>query len=97
LFTLIPAFGVCSFINVLSLSISLLSISYTASKPLSFNIFSASFKDFPSTSGVCTSSTISTSSPVLFTSKYGNTSDKICPPTGAATPPACFILSLHLF
>ena len=88
LLIIIPAFGICSFTIVFSLSISSASLSKLNSSPHSFNIFSASDILLPSISGVWTSSIFSTSSWFpWFTSKYGSTSEKICPPTGAATPP----------
>ena len=62
-----------------------------ASNPLSFNIFSVSFNVLPNTSGVWTCSTVSSSVLVFVTSKYGKTSLKIWPPTGAATPPPCIM------
>lgn len=61
------------------------------SKPTSCNFFFASCRFSPRISGTSTSSMVSSSCSLsFFNSKYGNTSARICPPTGAATaPPWC--------
>ena len=91
---LIPFLGNCSFIIVSFLSYSSGSFFICKSKFSSFSSFVASGIFSPSMFGVSicffASSSVSLS---FFSSKYGNTSDNICPPTGAATAPAWMILT----
>lgn len=78
----------------ISIFISTSSFSKYISKFFSSKICFASSNVFPLISGTCTwFTTVSSSSSntSLFTSKYGNISLNICPPTGAATPPPCIM------
>jgi hypothetical protein len=81
---------------VLSLFNSSFSFSIANSIPFSFTIFCASSIVFPNKSGASISSTVSISSVFSWLiSKYGKISLKICPPTGAATPPPWVIITTH--
>ncbi len=93
LFIVIPSFGVWFVIIISEISIPSSTFIFICS-PKSFNIFSASFTFMFVILGTVTSVTGSNSSVLSFSSsKYGNTSDNICEPIGAATPPPWLIIT----
>ena len=97
-FILIPPLGTWDFTIFSFLFIFSSPLSYLTFNPASFNIFSASSSVLYLTSGtVTTVFSVFVFSLSSLSSRYGKTSPKTCPATGAATAPAWMILTTQKF